>query len=59
MSSLLHDKKFYLQKIVDQREDLKNAKLEIDKKDKKIQKLEELLKKNQNENKDKTLSLIR
>ena len=39
MSSLLHDKKFYLQKIVDQREELKNAKLEIDKKDKKILKL--------------------
>ena len=46
MSHLLHDKKFYLTKIVDQREELKNAKIELAKKDQKILKLQELLAKN-------------
>ena len=44
---MLHDKKFYLQKIVDQREELKEAKITLAKKDQKIRELESLLSKNQ------------
>lgn len=58
-ASLLHDKKFYLQKIVDQREELKEAKIALAKKDQRITELENLLAKNQQESKTKQLSLIR
>lgn len=49
-ASLMHDKKFYLQKIVDQREELKQAKVIQAKQEDRIRELEEQLEKNQKDN---------